>query len=69
MLQAGDSVIFKVNAEALFVNTFETQVPDFIDPQSDITFNIGVEDVMSQEDFRAYQMEMMRKQQEEMLAQ
>lgn len=69
MLQAGDSVIFKINAEDVFVNTFNTEVPGFIDPQSDITFTIGVDDVMSQEDFRAYQMEMMRKQQEDMLAQ
>jgi len=69
MLQGGDSVIFKINAEEVFVNTFNTQVPDFINAESDITFNIGVEDVMSQEDFEAYRMEMMRKQQEDMLAQ
>jgi FKBP-type peptidyl-prolyl cis-trans isomerase FkpA len=69
MLQGGDSVIFKINAEDVFVNTFNTQVPDFISPESDITFNIGVEDVMTEEDFQAYQMEMMRKQQEDMLAQ
>lgn len=69
MLQGGDSVIFKINAEEVFVNTFNTQVPDFIEPQSNIIFNIGVEDVMSQEDFRAYQMEVMRKEQEAMLAQ
>lgn len=69
MLQAGDSAIFRINAEEVFVNTFNTQVPDFIEPQSNIIFNIGVEDVMSQEDFRAYQMEVMRKEQEDMLAQ
>jgi len=69
MLKEGDSVIFKVNAEEVFVNTFNTDVPDFIDPQSNITFRVGVEDVMSEEDFRAYQMEMMRKEQESMLSQ
>lgn len=69
MLQGGDSVIFKVNAEEVFVNTFNTQVPEFIDPQSNVIFNIGVKDVMSQEDFRAYQMEVMREEQEAMLAQ
>jgi len=69
MLQGGDSVIFKISAEEVFVNTFDTEVPEFIEPQSNIIFNIGVEDVMSQEDFRAYQMEMMQKEQEAMLAQ
>jgi FKBP-type peptidyl-prolyl cis-trans isomerase FkpA len=69
MLKKGDSAIFKISAQEVFVNTFNAPIPDFIDSLSHITFNIGVEDVMSEEDFRAYQMEMMRKEQESMLTQ
>ncbi len=69
MLKEGDSAVFKINAREVFENTFQAEVPEFIDPESLITFNVGVEDVMSEPDFRAYQMEMMRKQQEEMLVQ
>ncbi|WPP48396.1 FKBP-type peptidyl-prolyl cis-trans isomerase [Catalinimonas niigatensis] len=69
MLKEGDSVAFKIGAEEVFVNTFNAPIPDFIDSLSSIVFNIGVEDVMSEEDFRAYQMEMMQKEQESMLTQ
>ncbi|WKN32868.1 FKBP-type peptidyl-prolyl cis-trans isomerase [Porifericola rhodea] len=69
MLKEGDSVAFKISAQEVFVNTFKAPIPGFIDSLSHIIFNIGVEDVMTDEDFRAYQMEMMRKEQEKMLAQ
>jgi FKBP-type peptidyl-prolyl cis-trans isomerase len=69
MMNEGDSAVFRINAREVFENTFQTEVPEFIDPESTITFQVGVDDVMSEDDFRAYQMEMMRKQQEEMLAQ
>ncbi|MEM9833317.1 MAG: FKBP-type peptidyl-prolyl cis-trans isomerase [Bacteroidota bacterium] len=69
MLKKGDSVHFEVSAEELFVNTSQSPVPPGIAPEDPITFEVGVEDVMSPEDFQAYQMEQMRKQQEEMLAQ
>ncbi len=69
MLKKGDSTHFEVSAEELFVNTFQGQIPPGIEAESPITFQIGVEDVMSPEDFQAYQMEQMRKQQEDMLAQ
>ncbi|WKN45076.1 FKBP-type peptidyl-prolyl cis-trans isomerase [Tunicatimonas pelagia] len=68
-LKKGDSTHFQVSAEELFVNTFQAQIPPGIEPEMPITFQIGVEDVMSPEDFQAYQMEQMRKQQEDMLAQ
>lgn len=69
MLTKGDSAHFQVSAEELFVNTFNAQIPAGITPEDPITFQIGVEDVMSPQDYQAYQMEMMRKQQEDMLAQ
>ncbi|MEO0330769.1 MAG: FKBP-type peptidyl-prolyl cis-trans isomerase [Bacteroidota bacterium] len=69
MLKKGDSTHFEVSAEELFVNTFQGQIPPGIEAEAPITFQIGVEDVMSPEDFQAYQMEQMRKQQEDMLAQ
>ncbi|MDF9800206.1 FKBP-type peptidyl-prolyl cis-trans isomerase FkpA [Catalinimonas alkaloidigena] len=69
MLKEGDSVVFKIGAEEVFVNTFNAPIPDFIDSLSNIIFNVGVDRVMNEEDFQAYRMEMMRKQQEDMLAQ
>ncbi|MEM8966076.1 MAG: FKBP-type peptidyl-prolyl cis-trans isomerase [Bacteroidota bacterium] len=69
MLKKGDSVHFEVSAEELFVNTSQSRIPPGIAPEDLITFEVGVEDVMSLEDFQAYQMEQMRKQQEDMLAQ
>lgn len=69
MLKKGDSVVSEISAQEVFVNTFNAPIPAFIDSLSNITFNIGVEEVMNQEEFQAYRMEMMRKQQEDMLAQ
>jgi len=69
MLKKGDSAHFQVSAEELFVNTFRAEIPEGIDTEAPITFQIGVEDVMSSQDYQTYQMEMMRKQQEEALAQ
>ena len=68
MMKAGDSALFQVTPQELFTNTFNAPIPPFIDSTDMITFEIGVKEVMSEEDFRAYQMEMMRKQQEEMMA-
>ncbi|MEQ9441016.1 MAG: FKBP-type peptidyl-prolyl cis-trans isomerase [Cyclobacteriaceae bacterium] len=69
MLKKGDSAHFQVTAEELFVNTFRAQVPPGIEPENPITFQIGVEDVLSPDDYQTYQMEQMRKQQADMLAQ
>ena len=68
MMKEGDSAQFQVTPQELFTNTFNAPVPPFIDSTDMITFQIGVQEVMSEEDFRAYQMEMMQKQQEEMMA-
>lgn len=69
MLQGGDSVEFKVPAQDVFVETFKAQIPPFIDSASMITFNVGVDKIMSEEDFQTFQMEEMKKQREAMIAQ
>jgi FKBP-type peptidyl-prolyl cis-trans isomerase len=69
MLKEGDSVRFKLKAEEVFENTFRQPLPPFIDKESFITFNIGVADIMSQEELQAYQTEQMQKQREAMMAQ
>ena len=68
MMKAGDSALFQVTPQELFTNTFNAPIPPFVDSTDMITFEIGVKEVMTEEDFRAYQMEMMRKQQEDMMA-
>lgn len=68
MLKEGDSVEFRVPAHDVFVNTFRNQVPPFIDSASMLTFNVGVDDVMSEEEFQTFRMEQMKKQRDEMLA-
>lgn len=69
MLKEGDSVRFKLKAEEVFQNTFRQPIPPFIKKDSYITFDIGVESIMSQEELRAYQTEQMQKQRETMMAQ
>ncbi len=69
MLKEGDSVEFKVPAEDVFVKTFRSQIPPFVDSASAITFNVGVADVMTEEDFQTFRMEEMKKQREAMLSQ
>ena len=69
MLKAGDSMEFQVTPQELFVKTFNSAIPPFADSTDMVTFDVGVEKTMTEQDFQAYQMEMMQKQQEEMLAQ
>lgn len=56
MLRKGDSVVFKVNAQNLFDKTFKTAVPPGVDSTSVLTFNIGVVDVLSEEDYNSFLM-------------
>src|SRR6478609_8217991 len=41
VLKKGDSVTFKVQAKSLFEDTWRTQVPPNVQPESFLTFNIG----------------------------
>lgn len=66
MLKKGDSVQVEITAGNFFENTVKQPLPDTLKAESVITFNIGVEDVMSMEDYRAFQMEQFEKEQEKM---
>lgn len=57
LCQVGDSVIFKIQAEDLFKNTFKIPLPDSIKAESYITFYAGLESAMTAEEFRNYQSE------------
>src|SRR5699024_4461824 len=61
----GDSVQIKVSSGDFFAKTVKQPMPDTLEAESMITFDIGVEDVMNMEDFRAYQMKQFEKRQEE----
>lgn len=65
MMKKGDSVEILITAQDFFTKTVKQPKPDTLDGKSIITFNIGLEDVMSMEDFRAYQMQQFEKRQEE----
>lgn len=67
-MKKGDSVEVLITAQDFFVKTVMQPKPDTLDPKSIFTFNIGVADVMSMEDFRAYQMEQFEKSQKEAAA-
>jgi len=64
-LTKGDSVVFQVVAKDLFENTFKSPVPPDVDPTSLFTFQIGVSDVLSEEDARKLQNEILAKVNEE----
>ncbi len=67
MMSKGDSVTFKVPAKKLFENTFRQPIPPFVDSASMFTFNLGVADVMNQEQVNKMQADMVAKQNEKML--
>ncbi|MTI32405.1 FKBP-type peptidyl-prolyl cis-trans isomerase [Cytophagales bacterium RKSG123] len=64
MLTKGDSVSFKVSADSLFKNTFRAPMPPDIKAGSLIRFEIGVVDVVTEEEYREMQLEAFRKEQE-----
>jgi FKBP-type peptidyl-prolyl cis-trans isomerase FkpA len=64
MMSKGDSITFKVPAKSLFQNTFRSPMPSSVDSASLFTFNLGLTDVLSAEDFQKFQEKMMAKQNE-----
>lgn len=66
VLKKGDSVTFQLPANDFYVNTFDMEVPDSIPATSQITFNIGLVDNMSRDEYIAYQREVYEKKQAEM---
>ena len=65
MLHKGDSVQFIVPAKDFYLQTAGVPVPPGIDENSNITFNIGVKDVSTEEGYRKMQMEYFQKMQAE----
>ncbi len=74
-LSKGDSITFKVAAQALFAKTFRQKLPAAIDPKSNFTFNMSVRDIYDsvqvmklQEEITAKQNEKYIKEQKDQLA-
>lgn len=63
LLTNGDSIEFQVSAEDFYVKTNQAAVPENINKDSDIKFNVGVVDVLDEEGFMAWQMEEFQKEQ------
>jgi FKBP-type peptidyl-prolyl cis-trans isomerase FkpA len=61
MLTKGDSVTFEVTAKDLFEKTFKSPPPPGVDSTGIFTFQIGVTDVISEEDAKKMQAEFMAK--------
>lgn len=55
VLKKGDSVTIKVTAKSLIQDTWGQQLPPTVKPESEITFNLGVKDIIDQEGIRKMQ--------------
>lgn len=69
MMSKGDSVTFKISAKTLFEKTFRSPIPPNVDSTSSFTFNIGLEDVLNQEQVQKRQEEMVAKQNQDYVKQ
>lgn len=67
-LRKGDSVEFRMTAEALFEDTFGTELPDSIKRGSMITFKCGLVNLMSEDAYQEEQMALQQKEMEKMQA-
>ncbi len=67
LLSVGDSVTFQIPAEDLFRQTFAQPVPDTIDAESQLLFEMGVAQQMSTQEFTVYNNERVAKYNEERL--
>lgn len=55
LLTQGDSITFSISAEELFVNTFKTEIPPQIKKESKMKFYLGMEKILSEEEYMAEQ--------------
>ncbi|WP_461489410.1 FKBP-type peptidyl-prolyl cis-trans isomerase [Pontibacter sp. HJ8] len=62
MLRAGDSGVFKINADSLFAKTFGQPLPPFIKAGSHLTFFVKVDKIQSKEAAIADQQKMFEEQ-------
>ena len=53
LLRKGDSVVFSIPARVLFENTWKQPTPEEIDPTSKFTFQVGVYDILTEDQLRA----------------
>lgn len=63
-LKKGDSISVDMNVVDLFEKTFRAPLPPEIDSSTVITFYIGVDDILGQEEFMQWRTDMMQKQQQ-----
>ena len=63
-LTKGDSITFDISIKDFYANSVNSDVPESVDKDGTMTFNIGVEDVMDREGLMAWQQKMMAKQQQ-----
>ncbi|MEQ8424545.1 MAG: FKBP-type peptidyl-prolyl cis-trans isomerase [Cyclobacteriaceae bacterium] len=61
VLKKGDSVVFSIPAKVLFEKTWGQPVPNEVDSLSDFTFQIGVTDILDEEQMRTLEQEMLTK--------
>ena len=67
MMAQGDSAIFKISADSLYLKTFHNrQLPKFIKPGTFLTFNIKMVSFQTKEEMQAMQKQEMEKRQAEM---
>lgn len=67
MLTRGDSITFKIPAKQLFEKTFHQPLPKRIDPSSEFTFNMSVNEVYDREEAMKFNQKLQAHQSEEMV--
>ena len=60
-LKAGDSIVCAMPAKTLFEKTWRQPVPPTVDSTSNFTFNIGVKEILTEEQMRTLEQELMAK--------
>lgn len=53
MIKEGDSILIKIPTQTLFDESFRAAVPPSLDPEGQITFCIGAEEIRTQEEMEA----------------
>ncbi len=60
-MKVGDSAIFKVKCNDLYLKSFHIPVPSHLDPDETITFRVGASGVMNENEFKDYQNDLAKK--------
>ena len=51
-MNAGDSVSFIVNADSLFRNFFKTELPVFLNPESEVKMDVKLNSILTRDEYR-----------------